>query len=106
MLVSPGHFNVESKLQVDFIEKKLFQCRFSTGIRLMGNLHIHSMLFSEGVSSGNTLRLMIYHLIIQNLLYRGDWIGIVLQEKSLSGRCVLQSDDKVTNIWDFHGRGM
>ncbi len=39
------YFNVEGELQVDFTEKKSFQCRFSTGIHLMGNLHIHSMIF-------------------------------------------------------------
>ena len=29
---------VEIQPQIDFIEKQLFQCRFSTGIRLMANL--------------------------------------------------------------------
>ena len=27
-LASPGHFNVEDKLHVDFIERKSFQCKF------------------------------------------------------------------------------
>ena len=42
-MASLGHLNVDGKLQFDFIERK-----FSTGIHLMVNLHIHSMIFFWG----------------------------------------------------------